>query len=87
MHCIRIHNMAKALESYTNNKHRNVDGRVIPNGVRIPRITQKINYLDTAQSYGSSENNIGQSLGPDHKFKIISKFKKFNLFRKNFPDW
>ena len=38
-------------------------------------LDQKINYLDTAQSYGSSEINIGQSLAPYHKFKITSKLQ------------
>ena len=34
---------------------------------------QEITYLDTAQSYGNSEDNIGLSLKNGNKFKIMSK--------------
>jgi len=33
----------------------------------------KIKYLDTAQSYGNSEEVLGRCMPPDKEFKIISK--------------
>ena len=53
-------------------------GKVPKNEVsKILKVAEEygINYLDTAQSYGSSEQILGDLLSNNNKFKIISKIK------------
>jgi aryl-alcohol dehydrogenase-like predicted oxidoreductase len=52
---------------------------------------QNIQVLDTASSYGNSENVIGESLWENHPFRIVTKIPKFSSLdnvtlklRKNF---
>ncbi len=58
----------------------NTTGRCSPDDVG--RILEKarrvrINLLDTAASYGESERVLGESLPPDHGFRIVTKLGPF----------
>ncbi len=54
----------------------NIRGQVEKDEVRL--ILQEatrvgLRYLDTAQSYGRSEEILGQNLDPDHSFRVVTK--------------